>query len=1856
MHENKMRFVKRSREYEFEDCDTHFPAEVITEWLFGSLPPPALSSSSLKGPGQRRKWQAVAGSDDCFVEKSAAVKLTAKKILISHSLWNSRQLKFAEVIWARALIENYEVYLWKGTDTDLLTATPLMSSHELWEQCNKIKPTSAAEIKAFFADHYIAASDWLILDKKTYSDGWSIGEFKKLEPYMFSSGPDLQKLIDSGKSQTTTDLYISIDHKESSTAMQISTLSKNFPQLKHLCILAINFNLNLPGFPYLETLLVVDLVSLGKSPKLIGLVAEEVIDSPEINAITANLKVCQVKKFTDPKNKKKGDEKAVEAVEKNGFSFFSFDPKMPANFCSTPKGNSKPMTYDGLGELKSLLAHNDKDDLTPLLPSTHRILIYDSIELKNGLLHFIQSPLSSAKRLPAKPILALNCRKIPGDLKIDSGFLEGPLQYGMEYPLPLSAPVKKDGFFQIYGDVKPGTTVEYFPTAQQGYGIRLLAAPGSKSKTQVSLYYDFEPQPHYSTYSTYYLKEQACLLPRTLAKELKKALSPEKKLAFLFDSRISLTRKIQALEKYCREFDRAKKLDNHAAAEGSLQQMIDIIIEQRGNCEQSACTFMLLAMLIGAQVRMIRSEKHRWCEIQDQDDNYLKIDLGGAGSMDGTGVNRSAEDFLKTFKPLIVRNPPSEQKYTQFIHDHLKKPIPFNWELFGTSTKPILIELPPDLETGAVRGLYFPRADISGKFLYIDSPADLAINRYWSPFAIIDGHRKKICGPLQEIFNEGGTLLINWSNFSSEEQEHYEKLLTQQQLDDHRAKQPVNIVGFIKPGLPCTTSFDRHCRRCYLPAAVKPIEIKASKAELIVIDLYAGADWEEQLLGTYKFKHNDYTLTTGPLLQAIAEKRPLVIHRPPADILFQTLLDQIKAEGRFFFNGRWIEVPPEVNITIKTEALNQKSKTAHCKRLDTPPETKDCILLHLNNWHTLYEQEIFDPKNHTGASAPGLLEHYAGSSSPPVFYVTETIPQPEWERLEKFIHTHWPKKTFFFYSVKEAKEPQPLIAPESSEKIMPALKKHIADNRRSLHYSASDPHFLSQLLQKLCPKEEQARIIDIGNLAASDLLGSITQQTEQEEKDGSAPLYFYVEKHALLTALATGKTVILHGRLPSRLRQELLSVFATPPYLHFNGEKIPVSGRLILVEPEQTDAKLSSLHPVYSVNFTPAEYRAALLTQKKSSDLIDKLLLFFKAADYPHRGQAMPASLGMNWERLVQMIKMLESGVAWHAHNPAKGLLGLKYNKDSEYYAFLNVLSKFLFDTNPKDPIRLKKYQQLPATADYGWRLLNTCNGATLREILGKDWIGEGQNLFSRWKQADLQNIITKLNAVKPDTSKSTAAAPRLSKMQKRLKTLIENKSTPKVIVIQGEAGVGKTHYLQQLSLNPAYCCVNGLENIGQWLTESKDGKPKLLLIDEANTHTPGTLDFLAGLNRDPQEIFYNNSWHRLTPLHKVVVAINPAHYPGRFRHDILENGVTVPAYLPEAAYLCEWMAKTYALPVELAKQVLQAADLFTSYQPLTRYSFRALQNIMLRYTALSAQAGSQTKQQILFEAVHGQFGIAINDAGKRRSFTQKLQAIFPGAASTRPHGLLPELTDAQEAVRQALLVRQHVQKTGIKLNYQRGVVLQGGAGIGKFRLCKSLLQKAGLTPAPADLKMANSKKHYFIAVPGEHNFEAIAEHAYRTGGVLLIQKMHQLTSAHERFLGGLLTQAYPSVKVPQPGFLVLGLRYLSSDISGGALSAALCDRMQMVSIPRYSDDSWTKLAQTCLADSKDARSFVESFWHPTEPYPHQINGHDFFDILRQINPPTPVTTAKPQTGLFKSSAQQPETLGKALFYIGISR
>ena len=1037
----------------------------------------------------------------------------------------------------------------------------------------------------------------------------------------------------------------------------------------------------------------------------------------------------------------------------------------------------------------------------------YRINIFDDVgfDAKIGEVQFSAYKPEPDEKAYTPITKSLSDRKPPSKHSLHTGLFAAKLKYGRVYSLPVTAPVALYDFFDIYAETDPaGVQVGIYQDPDlQHYFVRLLKFPdGSIPLTcNVKLRYDFQPARNYTQQSFGELALTRKSFPSELREKLDKALKGDSELRFLFDESASRSQKMADLSRFCDNF----KPDTRLSRKGhnGLETLLICIAERKGNCRERAQILMLLGYCyIGLEVRLITNEIHAYAEVLMQDGSARQIELGGGTLSPESKELQEARSKLKSISeqplpPKVIEHKrissPPDCSFISFFKRHLEKRTPFSLTLLAQKTssatqKPWLLELEDGVSIADIRKDYFKPND---DFLYIDSPKDF---HYYGQSYGIDkaGKRVPIPGRLQLLLESGGTLLLNLSEFSLQECFYYRSLWSASPtLNGDPVKGSLCIVGLWSKTRPCPDVLVNSFEICFLPQRNQEQKAKPSLQEIKIekeidsIDLYKNAKWYSRLVAGIKFTSSGFKMTEGPLLVAIRNNSPLVIHRPPvSDPDFQRLLEQIQIEKRFLFNGEWVLVPEGFEIILRETAAKKLETSARASLLtiltdDEKMDSKNRYYLNRDNWESLFEQVRIDESSGLAETKPGLLHEYQDKPDQIVFFLTEQVSSVEWDCLEDFIETGCKGSSYsFVLAYKTSLEKLPTFSRTVAGETIPVasidsiLPSALTVSETSVAYLSEDPAYLTQKLQTLYHSQEIGlRVIDLTpNIGVSDLLVSMTLRKQREEdlEESQTGLYFNLEKKALLTELEAGRTVILKGEIPIKLMQALLPVFSKQPHVMFNEKQIPVTGRLILVQPPhikrspllsytQCDFRsqdyrdgLLALYPVAAETKTESETESetktepsiktlqseakASITRINVQEIVDQLLLLAELVKFPHRGPGMPKAGRLTWVRLRQMYVLLFNlsvTVDGDPDNPLKGLCSSDYVPGSNESAYIDVSCKFLFSTQLEARIDIEEFARLErifntserASESFAWQFLNTCNGPMLKQLLGKDWL-----------------------------------------------------------------------------------------------------------------------------------------------------------------------------------------------------------------------------------------------------------------------------------------------------------------------------------------------------------------------------------------------------------------------------------------------------------------------------------------------------------------------------------------------------
>jgi hypothetical protein len=1450
--------------------------------------------------------------------------------------------------------------------------------------------------------------------------------------------------------------------------------------------------------------------------------------------------------------------------------------------------------------------------------------------------------------------------------------------------LPLTTLHPNDTLLGYY--CEPSGTVElFFDKNKQQYWVKNKS---ERPSNEIEIYYltqPVEPQGQLikGDPNTLLPPELVEALTKNLSELIKNQASSSNKkrltLNFLSDTSIALDKKMELLKNYCSNpLFKNEALDPTTEYKNDIDTLLAIIMQQKGACRHRCYAFMVLARFLGVPVNIVSNGENHTTVIvpyQNQtknDTHWRQLDLGGAPVIDLTPIERRVNVFEK--EPIVnstqpaISQPKTEKNATPTTENYRQqfrkvaeaKQLHLLNELLDNSErllKPVIgltaSQTPYAVDHSIRQQLVANGFDVPNHYFYIDNADDFDL--YLNPFKLVDGKRTPLEGPLLALIKsrEKGILVVNWANFKGEQLPSYQSILdTQSTLSGH-SLQNFTVIGLTNPSVKACSSFLSRCEHYQLHSdffSQPPTETQqdANSLELIEVDLFGRSNWWETLTGQIILEGKRITLNVGPLIQAIREKRPITIFNPPQNNKdFELLLHRVCDQQRLFYNGEWLEVGP--GVIVKTQNKQHASELANVQVIKEIPEdfiNNKAIYLNICNWHMCFK--LLDVNNETKQARTelGLLEQYQIEQD--FFYITSFIPKGEWERLLAHIKANYPEKEFRFVLAPgvriEGTEYKNTITTQAAKIIKPEA---ILFNTEPVIIS-NDPDYLTDQLAK---EYQNVLIVDITpQTTFSDLVAktTITGQKDSQEFD------FSWQEQGVLQALKAGRTVILNGELSPTLYHNLLPLLTDPAHAYCNGKRVELGGRLIAVLPKTHKLSLITNHA--ECNYNPEDYKETFGPEDQV--LLEKIDSFYtRAQQLPHTGIGRPEAFTLSHKRLTHMVKALKEHKL-HPNNPIKGLFLYDYPKDSEDYAYLNVVAKYYFYDNQSSSVNTQKLNALfkrykidiknvSDLKTHVWKILNCLNGAELKELLGPDL---SQTIDSHGSPALKQEVLEKFAEQMAKQSQSTpSTSNRGEKQLQQLHTLLKDDKEP-CIILQGQPGVGKTYTIEQLKKDEAFCVFEGQQAILEWLEEVKNGKINILFLDEANMALPGTWDFLKGLSRDKKTIWYQNKEYQLTDHHKIVATGNPVSFPNRYFHDFFQHdGNTLLFQIPDDAFL-----KTNILEPRLqqhkgfADKLLTAYHLIQQHNPLGTYSIRDLENLAGRFICLND--GKTGAHQALLQACIGEFAGMIQDRQKRQTFVNELiekLEIVPASSSRTPSPII-KITDKisttrekgylVEAIKQNLKLREQIivqADQNMSSYYKHGMLTEGDSGIGKSTLIQAVLMAAGfvksepkqphLEDGESTIVVENSQNTYYVINVGSKNVIQILINAYYEGAVVILDELN-LDEKTDALVNDLLDGKDPSEesekvegkKVPprkkKPGFMVISSQNPSYFESRKSLSPALFNRLHFLYM-----DNFTREELIALAEKKDVpepAAFVDAYLEEQAKYPEQINMRTFYNLL----------------------------------------
>lgn len=1112
-----------------------------------------------------------------------------------------------------------------------------------------------------------------------------------------------------------------------------------------------------------------------------------------------------------------------------------------------------------------------------------------------------------------------------------------------------------------------------------------------------------------------------------------------------------------------------------------------------------------------------------------------------------------------------------------------------------------------------------------GAILYVNNPTDL--RRYMKSIKIEHGRRTAVPGPLKTLLDQGGIVVINWTEFSGRQKKDYMSMLEPGgTLMGIPVSPSVKIISIIQdkfrtgPRAFFTRSTAFLLSQSY-EAPKEAVKSQASYDEFVEIDLYGMPNWRERLFGEIVVDESGYRLReNGALRVALNQKRNLRLINCPDTENFNKFLHRLRTEKCCYVNAEFIELPD--GFIIQTLKKNQNLHHDNITIKSQPDEHSSIgVFCNANNLYECFRREVVDPvKRIRTETSPWF------STKESEFYLTERITREEWhELLDRYQEFSQHPITFTLLPGGEIEG----VAIYSGEQNTNA--------ETSFLVFTNDPDFyVNRLKETLLP---EAIIVDVTpQMTYQELMAKL-----DDHRDEAGKVEFQYEPCVVMNNLLKGKSIILDGEMSLLLYQQLLP-YLYPNLARFyqNGHEVQLKGQLICVMPLEC-RNLYPYHKIQIENISFEHYKELLTEEDRV--LSQKIIFFFEMArQLNHRGVGQPPIPELNYRWLTSMIARVKDKCLQmiHPENPIKGLFHYNYPKNSDNYAFLCVIAKYLF--SPERNIKTVHYQKWERLikarkiinkddfTKHCWKVFNCCYGKTLRELLGDSL--ESIIEFKKGKPS-LKDplVLEKLWGLlrSEEARENRVEVSQHHKPTQQLHTLFFN-PTCRTIFLKSTPGTGKSYQTRQLrSELPEGHYFKGLMQIEPYLSAQPIDRETPLLIapDEINMEEPGSLNILKGLFREGP-FHHKGRYFQIAGERKLVGSGNPETYTNRYFHTFIQNyAETVLFELPHE----DWLRKNIIEPEllglnftaeensRIADKLLWSFYHVKDYEPHCEISLRDLRSLAQRFVV--AKKLSDNVDEAVKRAQWHEFGFMIRDEQQRKAY-QKAIEYTPVIKSLSVISVGNLWIPSTKYVHIEILEEDLAicaMATEKNRAYRRGILMEGPSGIGKSSLYKAILQGQGYEKNHPD----PLKRYYEISLDDGDEAARLIIRALCDGSKIILDEIDtRIESLLIALMEGELPEDPTLVALIHE---VVGERFevkvggfvMASQNPGEVVSLALQNRFHYLQATDYTDEE-------LLAVMKEAKiakpEFVlEKFNEARRRDPVNYNPRKLFEWMRrQLN------------------------------------
>jgi hypothetical protein len=337
-----------------------------------------------------------------------------------------------------------------------------------------------------------------------------------------------------------------------------------------------------------------------------------------------------------------------------------------------------------------------------------------------------------------------------------------------------------------------------------------------------------------------------------------------------------------------------------------------------------------------------------------------------------------------------------------------------------------------------------------------------------------------------------------------------------------------------------------------------------------------------------------------------------------------------------------------------------------------------------------------------------------------------------------------------------------------------------------------------------------------------------------------------------------------------------------------------------------------------------------------------------------------------------------------------------------------------------------------------------------------------------------------------------------------------------------------------------------------------------------------------------------------------------------------------------------DWIRDKFILPVLsdlqllpprsgiISQHLLWAFYHIKAYSPHLEFSLRDIKSLMQRFALLYRQ--NPNIEEVMWQTGIDEFSATIQNPEVRQAFIRELsQNIFTAPPAIKPEKSVRAMADIivpatkqyiVEAIEQDLLMCQQAANGGY---YRRGVLLEGGSGVGKSSLYKAILEDHHFSKYADDPR----KKYYEISVDDSDIVPYTIIKAFLEGSKVVLDELN-LNPRVEALLNDLLegvmptdTQYLEMVKdiakcdtpVPVHGFQLFASQNSGTMSGRQPLSPALRNRLHMIYVDDYTRTELITIVHHYQIPQPE--KVVDQYLYERRMHPDLLNTRNLFEWMK---------------------------------------